>query len=199
MRLHSPHRHRNVPGAFQGRASRFYNFLSTRVLRGFYRSLARDVADAAPENAEILDIGTGPGVLLAELARVRPDVRLTGIDLSADMVTAAQRNLAPYGDRAQARVGDVTDLPFADRSFDLIVSSLSLHHWDHPEAAVPQLARVLRPGGRVHIYDFRSAPFDLLADAARARSLFQARPPELTPIRARIPFLPKCVRWVMSS
>ena len=74
------------------------------------------------------------------------------------MIAAAKRNLEPFGDRASARVDDATSLPFRDRSFDLIVSSLSLHHWDDPEAAVPELARVLRPGGRVYIYDFPFAP-----------------------------------------
>ncbi len=92
----------------------------------------------------------------------------------------------------------MTSLPFPDRSFDLIVSSLSLHHWDHPEAAVPELARVLRPGGRVYIYDFPFAPFDKLADAARNRSVLNGNPPERTPFRTGIPFL-RCVRYVMSS
>src|SRR5437763_49815 len=82
----------------------------------------------------------------------RPVLSLTGVDLSADMVTAAERNL---GDRATVRVGSATELPFPDRSFDLVVSSISMHHWDRPEAAVPELARVLRPGGRLRIYDFR--------------------------------------------
>jgi ubiquinone/menaquinone biosynthesis C-methylase UbiE len=146
----------------------------------------------------VLDVGTGPGVLLVELAARRPDLRLTGVDLSADMVAAATRNLAPFGERARTRVGDVTSLPFPDRSFDLIVSSLSLHHWDHPEAAAPELARILRPGGQVYIYDFPFAPFDKLAAAARARSILNGRPPERTPIRTGVLFL-RCVRYVMSS
>ena len=154
------------------------------------------VAEAAPDGGAVLDVGTGPGVLLVELAARRPDLRLTGVDLSADMIAAATRNLEPFRERASARVGDVTTLPFPDRSFDLIVSSLSLHHWDHPEAAVPELARILRPGGRVYIYDFPFAPFDKLADAARTRSVLNAHPPERTPIRTGVLFLP-CVRYVV--
>jgi ubiquinone/menaquinone biosynthesis C-methylase UbiE len=191
-------RHRNTPKVFQGRSSRIYDLVSRRVLRGMYRRLAADVAGAAPDGGAVLDVGTGPGVLLVELATRRPDLRLTGVDLSADMIAAATRNLHPFGERASARVGDVTSLPFPDRSFDLIVSSLSLHHWDHPEAAVPELARILRPGGRVYIYDFPFAPFDKLADAARTRSVLNARSPERTPIRTGVPFL-RCVRYVMSS
>jgi ubiquinone/menaquinone biosynthesis C-methylase UbiE len=191
-------RRRNVPGLFEGRSSRVYDLVSRRVLRGMYRRLAADVAAAAPEGAAILDIGTGPGVLLVELAARRPDLRLTGVDLSADMIASATRNLEPFGDRASARVGDVTSLPFPDRSFDLIVSSLSLHHWDDPEAAVPELARVLRPGGRLHIYDFPFAPFDTLADAARTRSVLNGGAPQRTRIRTGVPFL-RCVRYVLWS
>jgi len=191
--------HGNRPRAFQGRSSRFYNFVARKVLRGLYRRLAQDVAQAAPQGAAVLDIGTGPGVLLAELARLRPDLQLTGIDLSPDMITAANRNLAPYAARASAQVADVTNLPFADQSFDLVVSSLSLHHWDDPEAAVPELARVLRPGGRITIYDFRFAPFSKLAAAAQARSVLTAAEPQATQFRTGVLLLPRCVKWVMSS
>ena len=190
--------HRNVPRAFEGRSSRFYDFVSRRVVRGLYRRLAADIAVAAPQGAAVLDIGTGPGVLLVELAQRRPDLRLTGVDLSADMIAAAQRNVAPFGDRVTAQTGDATSLPFADGSFDLIVSSLSLHHWDEPAAAVPELARVLRPGGRVVIYDFPFAPFDVLADTARSSSVLNGREPVRTPVRTGIPFL-HCVRFVLTA
>jgi ubiquinone/menaquinone biosynthesis C-methylase UbiE len=189
--------HRNMPRVFEGRGSRFYDLVARRVVRGVYRRLADDIATLAPQGGAVLDVGTGPGVLLVELAGRRPDLRLTGVDLSADMITAATRNLSPFADRAAARVGSATDLPFPDRSFDLVVSSLSLHHWDDPEAAVPELARVLRPGGQLCIYDLRFAPFEALVDTARARSLFTGRPAQQTAIRTGSLFLPRCVRHIM--
>jgi len=193
-----PHaRRRNLPGVFQGHPSRVYDVVARRLVRPMYRRIAADIAQLAPDGAHLLDVGTGPGVLLVELATLRPDLRLTGVDLSADMVATAQRNLRPYAQRAGARVGDVTSLPFEDQSFDLIVSSLSLHHWDDPEAAVPELARVLRPGGRVHIYDFPFAPFDRLTRAAGTGSVLRGRSPRV-PIRTGVAFLP-CVRYVMSA
>jgi ubiquinone/menaquinone biosynthesis C-methylase UbiE len=198
MHRHGHAFHRNVPGAFSGRSSRFYDFAARRLLRVMYRRLADDLRDTAPHGGDVLDVGTGPGVLLVELARRRPDLRLTGVDLSADMVAAAERNLGEFGERASARVGDVTDLPFPDGSFDLIVSSLSLHHWDHPEAAVPELARLLRPGGRLVIYDLRFAPFDALVGAARERSLFTGAAPQRGRISTGVPFL-RYVRFVMTS
>lgn len=176
-------RRRNLPKVFEGRSSRFYDFVARRVLRGFYRRLAADIARTAPDGAAVLDVGTGPGVLLVELAGRRPDLTLTGLDLSADMVAAANRNLR----RDAVHVGDVTHLPFPDGSFDLVVSSLSLHHWDEPGAAVPELARVLRTGGRLCVYDMRFAPFDALISA-------QFTAPERTPMRT----VPRCVRVEMS-
>jgi ubiquinone/menaquinone biosynthesis C-methylase UbiE len=191
------HRRRhNLPKVFEGRSTRIYDLMSRRVLRGFYRRMADDIARVAPDGAAVLDVGTGPGVLLLELARRRPDLQLTGVDLSADMITVARRNVAGFGDRVSARQGDVTQLPFADHSFDLIASSLSVHHWDDPAAAVPELARVLRPGGRVCIYDFPFAPLDALSDAARARSVLGGRPAERTRFRTGVMFL-RCVRYVM--
>ena len=148
----------------------------------------------------MLDVGTGPGVLLVELARRRPDLRLTGVDLSADMIAFAGRNL---GGRGEVHVGDVADLPFEDGSFDVIVSSLSLHHWESPADAVPELARVLRPGGRVLIYDFPGAPFTALADAAWNASVLNGAAPQTTPdphralvhpVRA---VRPVCLSWAM--
>jgi ubiquinone/menaquinone biosynthesis C-methylase UbiE len=181
-------RHKHIhggPDGFSGRRVRWYDFMASRLIRRLYRRLARDAATLAPAGGAVLDVGTGPGVLLVELARLRPDLQLTGLDRSPDMVAAAQRKLAPLGGRATAVTGDAADLPFPDGSFDLIVSSASLHHWEHPENAAPQLARVLRPGGRVCIYDFPTAPFEALTKGG-----------ERTPIRHRMPFVPKLIRVV---
>ena len=187
----SPHR-------FEGRRVRLYDVAARRLLRRGYRRLAADVAATAPEGADVLDVGTGPGVLLVELARRRADLRLTGIDLSADMVRAAQRNLRPYGDRATALVGDVSGLPFPDDSFDLVVSSYSLHHWEHPEAAVPELARVLRPGGRLCVYDLPFAPFDTLEGVASASALFTGQP-QRSRLSTGVPLIGRCVRFELAT
>jgi ubiquinone/menaquinone biosynthesis C-methylase UbiE len=88
-------------------------------------------------------------------------------------------------------VADVASLPFPDGSFDLVVSSLSMHHWDHPEAAAPELARVLRPGGRIHIYDMRFAPFAALAGLPGRRT-------ESTAFRTGVPLFPKFTKYVVA-
>jgi ubiquinone/menaquinone biosynthesis C-methylase UbiE len=197
--MHTHHHIGNRPALFEGRASRVYDFAARRLLRGLYRRIADDLVEVVPEGGDVLDIGTGPGVLLVELADRRPDVRLTGVDLSADMVAAAERNLSEFGDRASARVGDVTDLPFPDDSFDVVVTSLSSHHWDDPVAAVPELARVLRSGGRLYVYDLGFAPFDVFTETAAERGLFTGGLVRKTKIRTGIPVFPRLTRQSMTA
>jgi ubiquinone/menaquinone biosynthesis C-methylase UbiE len=59
---------------------------------------------------------------------------------------------AGVADRVEFRVGDVASLPFADASFDAVVSTFSLHHWPDPAKSLEEIYRVLRPGGVVRIY-----------------------------------------------
>lgn len=193
------HHHRNLPGVFAGRGSRIYDRTARTLLRGLYARIADDLVDVLPDGADVLDVGTGPGVLLTELARRRPDLHLVGVDLSADMVSAAQRNLSEFGGRATAQQGDVVDLPFAAGAFDLVVSSFSSHHWDAPAAAVPELARVLRPGGRLYVYDFGFAPFDVITETARSRGVFGSSPVRTSRIRTGVLFPRRCTRQVLTA
>jgi ubiquinone/menaquinone biosynthesis C-methylase UbiE len=160
--LHGLHGQR----AFEGRATQLYDLVARRLYRRRYWRIAEDIALSAPSDGAVLDVGTGPGVLLAEIARARSDLEVTGIDPSPDMVTVAQRNVAMFDGRVKAQIGDAAHLPFPDDAFDVIVTSFSLHHWEDVPAAVPELARVSRPGARLFVYDFQRAPFDALDRAA---------------------------------
>jgi ubiquinone/menaquinone biosynthesis C-methylase UbiE len=130
-------------------AGRFERRLRTRI--------ATDVAALRlPTGAHVLDVGTGPGRLPVEIARRNPQVWVTGLDVSARMIEAAKAAIEP-GQQVIAEVGDVAALPYRDGSVDLIVSTLSQHHWPDRAAALAELARVLAPGGRIWIYDLRGA------------------------------------------
>jgi SAM-dependent methyltransferase len=86
--------------------------------------------------------------------------RATGIDLSREMLAVARAKLTAAGlDNCQARHGDMYDLQIADNSFDAATVHLVLHYADRPAAAIAEIARVLRPGGRIIIADF--APHEL--------------------------------------
>lgn len=170
MRIPLPahHAHGDADNTFQGEAAR-YDWVARHLMRRPYRRIAADAMAAVPMGGSVLDVGTGPGRLLVEMARMRADASLTGVDLASDMAETARRNLASFGDRATAVVGDVCALPFDDQTFDLVVSSLSLHHWGDPAAGGAELVRVLRSGGEIRIYDVRSAEFAALSAGATGR------------------------------
>jgi ubiquinone/menaquinone biosynthesis C-methylase UbiE len=112
----------------------------------------------------VLDLGCGRGaVLVAAAARV-PNGRAIGVDVwrsvdqSGNRPEAARANAVTAGvdDQVELHTADLTDLPFADHSFDVVLSSLAIHNIGDPDArdrAVDEAARVLRPGGRIVIVD----------------------------------------------
>jgi ubiquinone/menaquinone biosynthesis C-methylase UbiE len=84
---------------------------------------------------------------------------VTGLDLDPAMIARARANADRPGNRDQRRpsflVGDVAALAFPDGSMDLVVSTLSMHHWADPTAGLAEIGRVLRPGARALVWDFR--------------------------------------------
>jgi SAM-dependent methyltransferase len=98
-----------------------------------------------PAEAEILEVGCGPGELwLQNLDRIPEGWRLTLADLSPGMVEKAR---AAIGDRAEYSVADVQDLPFEDESFDGVVANHMLYHVPDRPRAFAEISRVLRPSG----------------------------------------------------
>ncbi|MEU6250423.1 class I SAM-dependent methyltransferase [Glycomyces sp. NPDC047010] len=171
---HEAHSHRHGE-AIEGGHSRHYNRLARLLMKPQYRRIAADIAAAAPHSAAVLDIGTGPGLLLQALAATRPDLRLTGIDLAKDMIDHATKNLADLD--VDLRAADVADLPFDTAAFDLVVTTYSSHHWSNPVAAAVEIKRVLRPEGRLLNYDFERAPFKTLEEALPRTSRTKFRAP----------------------
>jgi ubiquinone/menaquinone biosynthesis C-methylase UbiE len=102
-----------------------------------------------------LDLGTGPGYVATEIARQRPGLRMVGLDLAAHMVEKATQQARRAGLNGQGSwlQADGHVLPFAEGTFDLLVSSFALHHWHDPLRILNEIARVLRPKGRYYIAD----------------------------------------------
>jgi ubiquinone/menaquinone biosynthesis C-methylase UbiE len=121
------------------------------------RRLVLRRATALVERGDALDLGCGPGHLVVELAQRAPGLHVTGLDLAADLLTQAEARAAAHGLSARTtfRRSDAAAIPCPPASFDLVVSTLSLHHWSDPVAVFDEVGRVLRPGGAFLLFDLR--------------------------------------------
>jgi ubiquinone/menaquinone biosynthesis C-methylase UbiE len=143
--------------------ARVYDALLAPRADWLYHRVAADVASTLSDRVAptIVDIGTGPGLLLIAIAARCPTATIIGIDPAEPMRAAAARRIAraQLADRVEVMAGAAERLPLPDGSVDLVVSSLASHHWSEPATAIWELLRVLRPGGRALIYDLRFAGF----------------------------------------
>ena len=103
-----------------------------------------------PED-RVLDIGCGTGELLCRLAARYPRSHLAGLDPVPEMLEVARSKVS---DAVELRVGWANELPWPDGSFDMVVSCNMFHYITHPVAAIREMERVLRPGGRIVITDW---------------------------------------------
>lgn len=99
---------------------------------------------------DILDAGCGTGLTTLRIAQQYPGCRVYGIDLSPKMIKAARNDAAKRGLDVDLRVSSITELPYPDGSFDVVLTNIMFHHLDLTEKrqAVAEIVRVLRPGGR---------------------------------------------------
>ena len=103
---------------------------------------------------DLLDVGCGTGPMIELLASEFPDKRYTGLDLTPRMIEVAN---AKGIEGAHFVVGDAEDLPFDDGIFDTVICANSFHHYPDPQAFFDEVARVLRPGGRLVLRDYTAA------------------------------------------
>jgi SAM-dependent methyltransferase len=126
----------------QGRARRVYGF-------------------EAHAGLTVLDVGAGNGFVMSRYARA--GARAFGVELTARGVELCRRRFEVEKVRAFVSQADAESLPFADGSFDAVTSMGVLHHVPHPERAIEEIRRVLKPGGRLTLmlYHRNSAMYRL--------------------------------------
>jgi len=146
-----PDRHSLEDTARQfGENARSYAVSRTHT-EGYTRLLLLEHLEAVSDEA-LLDVGIGAGGFGVAAAPYVASV--TGLDLAQEML-AATRLAARRAERENVRLvrGDVHQLPFADRSFDLVVSRMTPHHFRDIRRGVAEMARVVKRGGRFGIAD----------------------------------------------
>jgi ubiquinone/menaquinone biosynthesis C-methylase UbiE len=131
---------------------------NNRFRQAGYQHLARQAVDVGiPPGGKVLDMGTGPGFVAIEVARLLEGTgcQVVGMDLSQAMLALAVENAAKAGLNGilSWREGDAKAMPFNDDEFDLVVSNDSLHHWDDPLMVFDEIARVLKDDGHCIIHD----------------------------------------------
>ena len=138
--------------------SALYNAVSeTNIFQRHYELISRDILSYC-SGGRVLDVGTGPGWLLKKLYQASPKFQITGLDISASMVAKARKNIKQAGlsDVIDIQQGKADSMPFADSTFDMVVSTGAIHHWKDPTAGLNQIYRILKHGGYALIYDLVS-------------------------------------------
>jgi ubiquinone/menaquinone biosynthesis C-methylase UbiE len=188
IKKHASVRHlSHVNFLFTGWGSRIYNVVMVQLTSKLYQRVVDDLALIGFDQGKVLDAGTGPGTLARDIARHQPQLQVYGIDLSEEMIQLARDHAQreQLTERVHFDVSNVANLPYPDHSFDLMVSTISMHHWYELEQPLRELYRVLRPGGRLLIYDFRFMQAQAL-EQALASTPFAGTPLKHTLVRTGI-------------
>lgn len=119
--------------------------------RESWLNIIRSQVESHDRPLDVLDLGTGPGFFAIILSQIGWRVR--AVDCTAEMIRHAEGNAAHYGVRPQFEVMDNHHLSYPDGSFDLLISRNVTWTLKEPEQAYREWARVLRPGGRLLIFD----------------------------------------------
>jgi ubiquinone/menaquinone biosynthesis C-methylase UbiE len=159
--VHRSHSHGDAAPVTRGRLIRWASYYDPCVSllmfgrRNRLRRMTVALAHIQP-GATVLEVGCGTGdVALAAKALAGPGGAVTGIDAASEMIAVAQAKAARQGVVVDFQVGLIEALAFPDATFDVVLSSLMMHHLpdDLKRQGLAEIARVLKPGGRLLIVD----------------------------------------------
>lgn len=115
------------------------------------QSLMDQISSSIPKEGDFLDLGCGSGALLQKLA---PRIGKTiGVDYSSAMLDEARINLGSNAKSVDLRIGSLEHLPIGDSSIDYATAYMVMHHIAQPPQALKEVARVLKPGGKLLVVD----------------------------------------------
>ncbi len=158
------------PEGMRGIVAGLYNAISSAaVFQRHYELVAGDVLNYCSTGA-ILDVGTGPARLLLKLYQRSPQMRPSGIDSSPEMLAQGRQNISSAGlsEKIELKEGNAAAIPYPDESFNVVISTASIHHWKKPEESFNEIYRVLKKGSYALMYDVVSdTPKNLLEQMGR--------------------------------
>lgn len=145
-------------GRTLGHKAHSYDLAATLLGMGpTFRELTMQLAQVEPGH-KVLDVGCGTGSLtIVAKAWAGPAGEVHGIDAAPEMIAVARRKAAQARVDVDFQVGLIEDIPFPDDQFDVVLSSLMIHHLpgdDLKRRAFIEIHRVLKPGGRLLVVDF---------------------------------------------
>lgn len=117
-----------------------------------------DILNSGIADGNVLEIGPGPGVLGINWLEKTENTHLTGLDICEEMIRNARKNaeeILKDPCRAEYVTGNAENMPFPTDTFDAVFSNSSLHEWEHPKEVLKEIRRVLKPGAKFFISDFR--------------------------------------------
>ena len=117
-----------------------------------YGYLADIIVKYIPKSSKkpiVVDIGTGPGLLLVELHKLSSQIKTIGLDLSINMLTIAKNNLIKIVKEPHLLLAKAENIPLNNASVDVVVSRFSLSSWDEPGQCFAEIFRVLKPNGKL--------------------------------------------------
>ena len=121
------------------------------------------------QKGKTLDIGTGTGLLAIGFAEAFPDMEVVGLDLSEEALQVARENVQKSGvSNISFKKGDAQAMPFEDGTFDLVISSNTLHLIENPVTMVNEIQRVLKSEGKFFISDFKRSWLAVFSQHFRA-------------------------------
>ena len=159
-----------IPALRFNRLTPLFDFVAALTVRD--RAIKRHVLEhaALSPGEDVLDVGCGTGTLAVAAARAAAGVKVTGLDADPAILARARRRASAEGLEIRFDEAMSTELPYADASFDVVLSTLFFHHLrdDAKRRTAAELVRVLRPGGRVVIGDLGRPQDPIMRIAVRA-------------------------------
>lgn len=146
--------------AWKGMHARIGGWMLANPLRRWrLQPYIKQVLAAVGEDQTILDVGAGNGLVAVEVARKLVRGRLLALDLSETMLARLVARAEGQGvaEKVQTIKADAASTGLEDESVDVVTCNYLLHELEDPEAAIREMHRVLRPGGRFFIRDFRKS------------------------------------------